>query len=120
VIILVVGATGLLGGEICSRLSERGASVRALARKTSDGAKVQRLKSLRVKVVEGDLKDRASLEAACRGASTVSRFFYETAGSKDKTLQMYEGHFHDLLNDFGKDEVMADIQSWIDKRVKAA
>lgn len=49
-----------------------------------------------------------------------SRFFYETAGSKDKTLQMYEGHFHDLLNDFGKDEVMADIQSWIDKRVKAA
>ncbi|HMG18494.1 MAG TPA: lysophospholipase [Gemmatimonadales bacterium] len=49
-----------------------------------------------------------------------SRFFYETAGSKDKTLQMYEGHFHDLLNDFGKEKVMADIQSWIDKRVKAA
>lgn len=49
-----------------------------------------------------------------------SRFFYETAGSKDKTLQMYEGHFHDLLNDVGKEKVMADIQSWIDKRVKAA
>lgn len=49
-----------------------------------------------------------------------SRFFYETAGSKDKTLQMYEGHFHDLLNDFGKEKVMADIQSWIDQRVKAA
>ena len=49
-----------------------------------------------------------------------SRFFYETAGSKDKTLQMYEGHFHDLLNDFGKEKVMADIQSWIDKRVKAS
>jgi uncharacterized protein YbjT (DUF2867 family) len=69
--ILVVGATGLLGGEICSRLSVRGDSVRALARKTSDGAKVQRLKSLGVEVVEGDLRDRASLEAACRGATTV-------------------------------------------------
>ena len=69
--ILVVGATGLLGGEICSRLSERGESVRALTRKTSDGARVQRLKSLGVEVVQGDLKDRASLEAACRDASTV-------------------------------------------------
>jgi uncharacterized protein YbjT (DUF2867 family) len=69
--ILVVGATGLLGGEICSRLRERRESVRALARKTSDGAKVQRLKSLSVEVVQGDLKDRASLDAACRGVSTV-------------------------------------------------
>jgi len=69
--ILVVGATGLLGGAICSRLSERGESVRALARKTSDPARVQRLKSLGVEVVQGDLKDRASLEAACRGSTTV-------------------------------------------------
>jgi NADH dehydrogenase len=69
--ILVVGSTGLLGGEICRRLSKRGESVRALTRKTSDGAKVQQLKSLGVEVVQGDLKDRASLDAACRGASTV-------------------------------------------------
>ena len=26
-----------------------------------------------------------------------SQFFYDTAGSKDKTLKLYEGHFHDLL-----------------------
>lgn len=69
--ILVVGATGMLGGEICRRLRERGESVRALARKTSDGAKVERLRSLGVEVVQGDLKDRASLDAACRGAATV-------------------------------------------------
>ena len=69
--ILVVGATGLLGGEICTRLNKRGESVRALVRKTSEPAKVQRLKSLGVGVVQGDLKDRASLEAACRGISTV-------------------------------------------------
>ena len=45
-----------------------------------------------------------------------SEFFYKTAGSKDKTLKLYEGHYHDLLNDIGKEEVVADITAWIDKR----
>ncbi len=49
-----------------------------------------------------------------------SQFFYDTAGSKDKTLKLYEGHFHDLLNDVGKEGVMADIKTWIDKRLPAA
>jgi hypothetical protein len=35
------------------------------------------------------------------------------AGSKDKTLKLYEGHYHDLLNDIGKEGVMADIKAWI-------
>ena len=48
-----------------------------------------------------------------------SEFFYETVGSKDKTLKLYEGHYHDLLNDIGKEEVMADIQGWIDARIPA-
>ena len=43
-----------------------------------------------------------------------SKEFYEKAGSSDKTLKLYEGHFHDLLADVGKQQVMADIQAWID------
>ncbi|HTV26939.1 MAG TPA: lysophospholipase [Xanthobacteraceae bacterium] len=43
-----------------------------------------------------------------------SQHFYETAGSADKTLKLYEGGFHDLLNDTGKSEVMGDITRWID------
>ena len=43
-----------------------------------------------------------------------SKAFFEQAGSKDKTLKLYEGHFHDLLADVGKQQVMADIQAWID------
>lgn len=46
-----------------------------------------------------------------------SRFFYDTAGSADKTLKLYDGHYHDLLNDFGREEVMADIIGWIDARI---
>jgi acylglycerol lipase len=49
-----------------------------------------------------------------------SQFFYDTAGSKDKTLKMYEGHAHDLLNDYGREQVMADIRNWIDVRLSAA
>jgi acylglycerol lipase len=43
-----------------------------------------------------------------------SKEFYDKAGSSDKTLKLYEGHFHDLLADVGKQQVMADIQAWID------
>ena len=45
-----------------------------------------------------------------------SQFFYDTVGSSDKTLKLYEGYVHDLLNDLGKEVVLADIQSWIEKR----
>jgi acylglycerol lipase len=48
-----------------------------------------------------------------------SQFFYDTAGSKDKTLKLYQGHVHDLLNDIDKDVVMSDITSWIDVRLPA-
>ena len=53
--------------------------------------------------------DRATV---CKG----SEFFHQTAGSADKTLKIYEGHYHDLLADLGKEEVMADITAWLDAR----
>jgi acylglycerol lipase len=49
-----------------------------------------------------------------------SQLFYDTAGSKDKTLKLYEGHVHDLLNDLGKEAVMADIKVWIEARLPRA
>jgi acylglycerol lipase len=48
-----------------------------------------------------------------------SRLFHERAGSTDKTLKLYEGHFHDLLNDIDREKVMADIQGWIKARIPA-
>jgi len=46
-----------------------------------------------------------------------SQHFYDMAGSIDKTLKLYEGHVHDLLNDLDKGVVIADIQQWIDARI---
>jgi len=49
-----------------------------------------------------------------------SQFFYDTAGSTDKTLKFYDGHYHDLLNDLDKQVVMADITSWINKHLSSS
>lgn len=46
-----------------------------------------------------------------------SQLFHQQAGSTDKTLKLYEGHYHDLLNDLGKDTVIADILSWLEARL---
>lgn len=48
-----------------------------------------------------------------------SQFFYDTTASVDKTLKLYEGHYHDLLNDVGREEVMSDIQNWLNARLPA-
>ena len=68
---LVVGATGVLGTEICSQLARAGKSVRALVRKSSSPERVEALRKLGAELVTGDLTDRASLDSACRGVHTV-------------------------------------------------
>lgn len=68
---LVVGATGVLGGEICSRLAQAGKPVRGLVRASSDPARVDALRKQGIELAPGDLTDPASLDEACRGVATV-------------------------------------------------
>jgi acylglycerol lipase len=46
-----------------------------------------------------------------------SQQFFDEAGSADKILKFYEGHYHDLLNDLGREQVMDDIVEWMEKRL---
>jgi len=46
-----------------------------------------------------------------------SKEFYSRANSADKTLKLYEGYFHDPLNDVGKEVVMTDIRAWLEQRL---
>jgi NADH dehydrogenase len=69
--ILVVGSTGMVGSQICRLLAEKGQAVKALVRTSSDPAKVEALKGLGVQLVTGDLRDAASLKAACQGVDAV-------------------------------------------------
>ncbi len=69
--ILVAGATGYLGSEICRQLISKNKNVKGLVRTTSDSNKVAHLKKLGVEIVEGDLKNKGSLENALQGVSAV-------------------------------------------------
>jgi acylglycerol lipase len=48
-----------------------------------------------------------------------SQMFHDQAGSTDKTLKLYEGHAHDLLNDLDRETVIADICDWLLARIPA-
>lgn len=68
---LVVGATGVVGGEMCRLLIERGERVRALVRPSSDAERVNQLRGGGAELALGDLKSRSSLDAACAGIDVV-------------------------------------------------
>lgn len=67
--------------------------------------------SLPVFILHGDA-DKVTVPAG-------SQVFYDHAGSTDKTLRLYKGHAHDLLNDVGREDVVRDIGQWLDKHLPA-
>ena len=69
--ILVAGSTGVLGSEIVRNLLARGEKVRAMTRKTSKPETVDRLRRAGAEIVVADLKEPASLAAACKGVDGV-------------------------------------------------
>ena len=66
--ILIAGGTGRLGTVLAARLTARGMAVRVLTRVP---ARADHLAELGIEVATGDVRDRASLEAAVRGADVV-------------------------------------------------
>jgi dihydroflavonol-4-reductase len=66
--VLVTGASGFIGSAIAHRLVEAGFSVRALVRSTSPRA---HLAELGIEFVEGDVRDRKSLDRALAGTRYV-------------------------------------------------
>jgi dihydroflavonol-4-reductase len=70
---LVTGATGFLGSHLTRLLAERGHRVRVLVRPTS---RLDALAGIPCEIVQGDLRDRASLASAMQGVGRV----FHTAG----------------------------------------
>lgn len=66
--VLVVGATGQVGGKVVDELIARGKSVRALVRPSSDAGK---LEGKGVEIARGDMLDVDSLISAMTGADAV-------------------------------------------------
>ena len=85
---LVVGGTGALGRHAVGRLRRAGEPVRVLTR---DPARAADLARAGAEVVRGDLRDRASLEAACRGATTVLAAAHSMLGRGDAASARVDG-----------------------------
>jgi acylglycerol lipase len=46
-----------------------------------------------------------------------SQMLYERVGSRDKTLKLYEGFYHEIFNEPGHKQVMADMETWLATRI---
>jgi nucleoside-diphosphate-sugar epimerase len=67
-LILITGATGFLGRNLCDYLAGQGHAMRALARPTSDASA---LEGLNIEVARGDITDLAAVQAAMHGCDQV-------------------------------------------------
>jgi uncharacterized protein YbjT (DUF2867 family) len=78
--ILIVGASGHLGGAAAQRLLEQGKPVRVMTR---NSASVAHLKQIGAEVVRGDLRNPASLRDACQGVEQILASAHALNGKGD-------------------------------------
>lgn len=94
--ILVVGATGSLGGRIARGLLEQGKDVRVVVRPRSDG---KALIDRGAEPVAADLKDRSSLDAAVYGVDTVITTANAARRAAPDTVEAVDDHGNRKLID---------------------
>ncbi|WP_462248646.1 SDR family oxidoreductase [Ferruginibacter sp.] len=97
--VLVAGATGYLGSEICRQLIAKNKTVKGLVRTTSDSNKVAYLKELGVETIEGDLRQKDSLENALHGVSAI-------ISTVSSTLSRQEGDSIQTVDDEGQNNLI--------------
>ncbi|MBU1698543.1 MAG: lysophospholipase [Candidatus Eisenbacteria bacterium] len=49
-----------------------------------------------------------------------SRELFSCAGSPDKSLKVYDGLYHELLHEPGKERILDEISGWINKRLQSS
>lgn len=46
-----------------------------------------------------------------------SKMLYQKVGSRDKTLKVYEGLYHEIFNEPEHEKVLADMEAWLEKHL---
>ena len=49
---------------------------------------------------------------------TGAQMLFDTAGSSDKTLKIYEGLYHEVFNEPERDQVLTDMEQWLETHLK--
>ncbi len=92
--ILVTGGTGFVGPKIVHELRAQGRDVRCLVR---DPQKAGPLEAWGCELVEGDVTDRASLEAAAAGCDAVVHLVAIIAGRREQFERVMEQGTRNLV-----------------------
>ena len=94
--ILIVGASGALGSIVAGRLLENGEAVRGMSRTPQ---KLTGLKEMGGEVLQGDLRDPASLRRACDGATKVVAAAHSILGRGEERSELVDDKGHrDLID----------------------
>ncbi len=108
--ILVAGGTGRLGSLVVDQLAGRGLDVRVLTR---DPARAAHLRGVAAEIVTGDVRDRASLDAAMPGVTTVVSAVQGFAGPGRGTPASVDDHGNvsliDAASAVGADVVLMSV-----------
>jgi len=99
--ILVVGATGMVGGMIVDRLLAQGKQVKALVRSTESA---EALGARGAETIAGDLKDRESLDRACLAVDVVITTANSAARGGDDNPETVEEQGNRNLVDAARDQ----------------
>jgi acylglycerol lipase len=46
-----------------------------------------------------------------------ARILYDSVGSADKTIKVYDGFYHEVFNDPGHEQVLSDLELWLEAHV---
>ena len=96
---LIVGGTGAMGGAAAQLLLQRGLKVRVMTR---DPERAEALKELGAEVVQGDLRDKASLARACAGMDGVLAAAHSIMGRGSEASVHVDLQGHKWLIDAAK------------------
>jgi uncharacterized protein YbjT (DUF2867 family) len=97
--ILIIGASGFLGGEVTKQLLSEGKQVRLLVRIPS---KVEDLQQAGAEVIQGDLIDPPSLVRACQGVDRVLAAAHSLLGKGRYKSEAVDDTGHRALIDAAK------------------